>query len=174
MFKYAFFEIYKTSKRVAYGGLVFGALIFSSCEKESSGPEPEACGIMEGVVQIDPSPHSISYHLENDIFLEIRLLGESNTWLVLDEDDFSKVGNTGMRQANFRMGGYDCNSGAPLTAFKGVIPGAYSVQFYNGWFFDPNGQVKLGERIINTIGDTPIEIECGKTTHIGTIVLTPE
>ena len=173
-FNNTFETFYKNSKRILYGGLIMSSLIIS-CEKDSIGPEEDGCGIIEGVVKIDPSTYNMAKTFDSDVGVEISLLGESSTWRYLEEKDCYDVGNTGMQQASFSMGAYDGNEErGGLNAFKGVKPGIYSIKFYGGYFESSQGRIDLGERIVSTIGDTPIEVEAGRTTHIGSIVLTPE
>ncbi len=157
--------------------MLLGALNTISCNKENPANSNPEYGIIEGIVRIDPSPYQIGTFSSSTPGVSVQLLGESGTMgLLRGSSEFDKVGNTNIYEANFKLGNYDGNNEWYTSeAFRGVIPGFYSIKFYDG-FFDKSfgGRVELEEKIVSTIGDTPIEVRAGRTTHIGVITLIPE
>ena len=152
--------------------------IFSCSKKNPIESKDDKYGILEGVVKIDPFPYSISVTGRTTPFVTVKLLGESSTMESVGY--FNRVGNTEIYQTSFSLGSYDGNENSILGSKRGVIPGNYSVKFYDGFFeyreegsFLPD-KIDLEEKIVSTIGDTPIEVKAGRTTHIGAITLRPE
>lgn len=71
------------------------------------------------------------------------------------------------------MGGYDCNRSAP-PALQGVKAGEYAILFADGYFDATQGRIPLERLLISRVNNAPIEVEAGKTTDIGLVLLTPQ
>jgi hypothetical protein len=156
--------------------LISLCLALIGCEEEKRAVRPEqACGILEGIVMINPSPYSISEvygsSLEGSPYVRIQLIGESKTVDYLVGSDFGPIGR-GIYRASFSMGAYDCNKGAP-PILQGVKPGEYSIVFSDGYFDAAQGRIPLKQLMLSTVNNAPIDVKSDRTTNVGIVILTP-
>jgi len=54
-----------------------------------------------------------------------------------------------------------------------VKPGEYGILFTDGYFDAAQGRIPLERLLISRVNNAPIEVEAGKTTDIGLVLLTP-
>ena len=169
---------------ILYPILSLSILSGFSCSKNPVDPlDSRGYGIIEGIVKINPSPYSIGMIGGNGAggtpCVTIKALGESHTMEWVGGWGFHEIENTGVYQSSFSLGAYDGNENSMNNLTKGVIPGIYSVMFFDG-YFNENGnsgdRTYLEDKVVSTIGDSdnPIEVKAGRTTHIGVITLTPQ
>ncbi len=144
-------------------------------EKKRALESAEICGMIKGVVMINPSPYSITEvygsTFEGSPYVRVQLIGQSNTIDYLVGSDFGPIGG-GVYRTSLNLGAYDCNSGAPAT-IRGVKAGEYAILFADGYFDAAQGRIPLKTLLISTVDNAPIEVEAEKTTDIGLVLLTP-
>lgn len=144
-------------------------------EKKRALESAEICGMIKGVVMINPSPYSITEvygsTFEGSPYVRVQLIGESNTIEYLVGADFGPIGG-GVYRTSLSMGGYDCNRSAP-PALQGVKAGEYVILFADGYFDAAQGRIPLERLLISRVNNAPIEVKAGKTTDIGLVLLTP-
>jgi len=144
-------------------------------EKKRAVQSQESCGIIKGIVMIDPAPYSISAvegsSLQGTPHVTIQLLGESNTIDHAGGSDFGPIGS-GRYRASFSLGAYDCNRGVPSFS-QGVKSGVYSITFLDGYFDADQGRIPLAPLIVSKTNGSTIEVKPGETTNVGIVILTP-
>ena len=118
-------------------------------------------GVLKGVVAIDFAPYSQC----QDPYVMVTSLGTNSLQQQLTYSDFRRVGNK--EQASFTLGSFEGG------VFSTLSPGIYSIKFEGDFNTTTHGRINLEEKIVSTIGDTPIEVRDNQTTHIGTVTLKP-
>jgi hypothetical protein len=152
-------------------------LVLIGCGDEKRAVETETtCGIIKGVVMINPSPYTITEvygsALEGSPYVRVQLIGQSNTCDYLVGTDFGSIGG-GVYRAGFTLGAYDCNAGAPVS-LQGVRGGEYSISFTNGYFDAVQGRIPLKTVLLSKVDNASITVQAAKTTEIGLVLLRPQ